>query len=353
MPFLPRRASTDLYLQTSGSDEAPKLSLGQTRFESSRRSKVCFLELTRKPSKQSQATWILILRFVIFWRLKPARHPSKFTDRYLGHFMSSAPWCGTKQWRFWWSWRWCLPAVPWFDLKVSSSPFVQLFLEEEGSRFWMIPVPKCVKILDAVCFVYPTWSPKLMAIATSCGHVYHVLLAVPLEFHQGDWTLRSSSFVPCYQESCAYVINLARRPDRLQRLQELLASTNPELLEHLERIDAVDGQNVSLHSVQTRAVVEDSALARAKRAKQMGLYSIVHDAENNLVNFDDHFTEGAVACAMSHHLALTKVAQHPSAKWGLILEDDVSLVVPQVHRELSTILDQLPENWNAASEWFA
>lgn len=75
------------------------------------------------------------------------------------------------------------------------------------------------------------------------------------------------------------------------------------------RIDAVDGQNISLDSLEARQVVESSALARAKRAKRLGLYSIVHDEENQLVNFDDHFTEGAVACAMSHHKALTKVPQ--------------------------------------------
>jgi hypothetical protein len=31
------------------------------------------------------------------------------------------------------------------------------------------------------------------------------------------------------------------------------------------------------------------------------------------------------------------------------LEDDVSLVVPEVHRELHTILEQLPESWTAAA----
>eukprot|EP00449_Zooxanthella_nutricula_P050820 CAMPEP_0198574060 /NCGR_PEP_ID=MMETSP1462-20131121/114132_1 /TAXON_ID=1333877 /ORGANISM="Brandtodinium nutriculum, Strain RCC3387" /LENGTH=47 /DNA_ID= /DNA_START= /DNA_END= /DNA_ORIENTATION= len=39
-------------------------------------------------------------------------------------------------------------------------------------------------------------------------------------------------------------------------------------------------------------------------------------------------TEGAVACAMSHHKALQSIANHPTAEWGLILEDDVSKVVP-------------------------
>lgn len=93
-------------------------------------------------------------------------------------------------------------------------------------------------------------------------------------------------------------------------------------------------------------MVEESALIRAKRAQRLGLYSIVHDAENNLVNFDDHLTEGAVACAMSHYNALKKVAEHP-ADWGLILEDDLSLAVPYVHREIRGILKQLPLDWTA------
>ena len=112
-------------------------------------------------------------------------------------------------------------------------------------------------------------------------------------------------------------------------------------------VEAVDGRNISLDSADARRVVEDSALVRAKRAKRLGLYSIVHDAENQLVNFDDHFTEGAIACAMSHHKALQEVAKHPSADWGLVLEDDISLVVPHVHRELAGILEQLPSEWTA------
>lgn len=64
------------------------------------------------------------------------------------------------------------------------------------------------------------------------------------------------------------------------------------------------------------------------------------------MSFDDHLTPGAVACALSHHKALRRVAQQ-DAEWGLILEDDVALVVPQVHRELEAIVAQLPAHWTA------
>lgn len=191
-----------------------------------------------------------------------------------------------------------------------------------------------------------TWFPghqHLESSRSACNFVNH-----PFGFARGGripvFSLDKGNYD---SEMCAYVINLERRPDRMNRLQQLLSSTNPTLLEHLERIDAVDGRNISLDSDEAAKVVEASALTRAKRAKRLGLYSIVHDSDNGLVNFDDHFTEGAIACAMSHHKALTQVAEHPSANWGLILEDDVSLVVPQVHREVSTILKQLPPDWTA------
>ncbi|CAE8631201.1 unnamed protein product [Polarella glacialis] len=146
---------------------------------------------------------------------------------------------------------------------------------------------------------------------------------------------------------CALVINLARRPDRMRRLEELLRATNPWLWERMERVDAIDGKELSLESESAETVVETMALARARRAKRLGLYTIVHDSENALVSFDDHLTEGAVACAMSHHKALERVATHPTADWGLILEDDVSMVVPDADKAIAGILRQLPSDWSA------
>lgn len=146
---------------------------------------------------------------------------------------------------------------------------------------------------------------------------------------------------------CALVVNLARRPDRLQRTEQLLSATNPRLWQRMERIDAVDGRTLSLEDEALEDVVERGTLERARRAKSLGIYTVVHDAKNLLVHFDDHLTEGAIACAMSHRKALERVATHPTAEWGLILEDDVSVVVPQVDRAISRILEQLPDDWEA------
>jgi len=148
-------------------------------------------------------------------------------------------------------------------------------------------------------------------------------------------------------EWCAYVINLDRRPDRLEQMKQLLSTTNPRLLQRLERIEAVDGQKLSFDDEAVQRIVDARTLERAKRAKELGIYSVVHDEDNLLVHFDDHFTEGAIACAMSHHEALMRVASHPTAEWGLILEDDNSVVVPEVDRAIARLLRQLPPDWDA------
>jgi len=148
-------------------------------------------------------------------------------------------------------------------------------------------------------------------------------------------------------EWCAFAINLERRKDRWENLEKVLSVANPKLLQRLERIDAVDGRDLDLEDGALEEYVQFTQLARARRAKSLGIYTVVHDKENWLVHFDDHLTEGAIACAMSHHKALERVAEHPTAEWGLILEDDVSVVVPHVDKVISRLLRRLPEDWEA------
>lgn len=150
-----------------------------------------------------------------------------------------------------------------------------------------------------------------------------------------------------YGEWCALVINLARRLDRLQRTKEVFAERAPRIFERLERIDAVDGRELNFCDESMKDILEASTLANAKRAKEIGLYTVVHDENNLLVHFDDHFTEGAVACALSHRKALTRIATHPEAEWGLIFEDDVSMVVPNVEDAIGRMMKKLPADWEA------
>jgi len=149
------------------------------------------------------------------------------------------------------------------------------------------------------------------------------------------------------QSWCAVFINLHRRADRRLRLAHLLAAENPVLLSRLRRIDAVDGRGLDLaDSKRLRPFVTAEAVERAQEAKQMGAHTIVHK-DGQLVKFNDHFTEGGIACAMSHRAALQAVASHPTADWGLIIEDDIQDVVPNVHEVIQRAVKQLPANWDA------
>ena len=149
---------------------------------------------------------------------------------------------------------------------------------------------------------------------------------------------------------CSVVINLARRPDRRLHLAHVLANGNAEVLARLLRVDAVDGRNLDLEDGAVGSQVLDyitpDALRIAQEAKQIGAHTIVHK-DGELVKFHDHLTEGGIACAMSHYKALKTVADHPSAEWALILEDDIEALVPDVHLQLESIISRLPASWDA------
>jgi GR25 family glycosyltransferase involved in LPS biosynthesis len=145
---------------------------------------------------------------------------------------------------------------------------------------------------------------------------------------------------------CAMFINLARRQDRLANLTALLARQNSYLLDRLKRIDAVDGQTLQLDDPNLTRFATASALREAKEAKEKGTSTILH-RDGELVYFDDHLTEGGIAAAMSHHIALQSIASDPTADWGLVLEDDITAVVPEVHKVIARILSKVPPNWDA------
>ena len=148
------------------------------------------------------------------------------------------------------------------------------------------------------------------------------------------------------QEWCALYINLARRPDRREKLLGKLAVSNAELRRQIRRIDAVDGRWLRLLDDAVAEIVDEYALDKARHARRRGAYTIVHSG-GRLLHFDNHLTVGGIACAMSHRLALQALVSHPTAKWGIILEDDILEVVPRVEEVVAKAISNLPEDWDA------
>eukprot|EP00438_Fugacium_kawagutii_P012619 Skav205516 [mRNA] locus=scaffold231:291874:296493:- [translate_table: standard] len=175
-------------------------------------------------------------------------------------------------------------------------------------------------------------------------------------------------------EWCAVYINLARREDRKDPCTDLLLQrldfASRGLAQQIRRIDAVDGQQLTLRSPALAQIVSDDALDRARHvargqihgwvhgstcgppvvhlwhARRRGAYTIVH-SEGRLLHFDNHLTMGGIACAMSHRLALKAVAEHPTAKWGLILEDDILATIPDAEKVVAKTIAALPDDWQA------
>mmetsp|Transcript_124883 Transcript_124883/g.353475 ORF Transcript_124883/g.353475 Transcript_124883/m.353475 type:complete len:556 (+) Transcript_124883:91-1758(+) len=145
---------------------------------------------------------------------------------------------------------------------------------------------------------------------------------------------------------CALYINLARRGDRRRQLLRTLSLANGELLGRVERVDAVDGRQLKFSCRELEKVVEEEALRKARRALEHNAHTIIYQGRS-LVHFDDHLTPGGIACAMSHRLALERLAAHPTAEWALILEDDIRALVPRVETAIGRILCQVPRDWDA------
>eukprot|EP00913_Durusdinium_trenchii_P022521 g21156.t1 len=130
------------------------------------------------------------------------------------------------------------------------------------------------------------------------------------------------------------------------KLLEKLQHFSPQLCHQIRRLEAIDGQQLTLRHPAVALIVDDAAVDRARHARRRGAYTIVH-SEGRLLHFDNHLTLGGIACAMSHRLALEAVVKHPTAQWGIILEDDIAALVPKAEEVIQKAIEQLPEDWDA------
>ena len=190
------------------------------------------------------------------------------------------------------------------------------------------------------------WAPPAVSVASAAA------LAVKSRYCGGQrrWHARFGVARPCLNETpqtwCVVFINLARRADRRLQLAHVLAESNTAILSRLLRVDAVDGRQLDLASPDILQYITPDALAVAQEAQRVGAHTIVHK-DGELVKFHDHLTAGGIACAMSHYKALRTVAEHPTAEWGLILEDDIQALLPNVHDVIAKAVESLPSSWDA------
>eukprot|EP00927_Polykrikos_kofoidii_P066211 TRINITY_DN61850_c0_g1_i1.p1 TRINITY_DN61850_c0_g1~~TRINITY_DN61850_c0_g1_i1.p1 ORF type:complete len:658 (+),score=105.01 TRINITY_DN61850_c0_g1_i1:94-2067(+) len=144
-----------------------------------------------------------------------------------------------------------------------------------------------------------------------------------------------------------YLINLDSRQDRLRRMVWQLRQEQ-WLLAELMRVRAVDGTGLALSKLPPELLLNRHSKAGSDHAVPEPRF--VTFGETGIeVNTDWlHMTPGAVGCALSHRIAWEHLVNNrPEAIWALVLEDDLTYIVPNLEQRIAAVLECLPP----ADEW--
>lgn len=132
-----------------------------------------------------------------------------------------------------------------------------------------------------------------------------------------------------YSEYRVFVINLARRRERMSKFGE-----NFHLPIKYEIIDAVDGLQLNPEQLYNNGVLGIDGLQSIERTKT-GL-----PKENHY----DIATVGAIGCTLSHYKIWDKIVKE-NIKYALIFEDDAWVINVNMDDIIKQIED-LPKNWH-------
>lgn len=132
-----------------------------------------------------------------------------------------------------------------------------------------------------------------------------------------------------YDEFHAYVINLARRRDRMIQF-----GNHYNLPVKYEIIDAVDGRTLNARALKEQGVIGDD-----------GLKSIMTISHGGPKRFHYELgTIGAVGCSLSHIKIWEKIVQNKT-KYNMIFEDDAWVIGVDMTSIINR-LNSLPDDWH-------
>lgn len=125
-----------------------------------------------------------------------------------------------------------------------------------------------------------------------------------------------------------YLINLDRRPDRLERFMNSLDNSDMKNMKVL-RMNAVDGSEIDI----TRVPLSETAKGELKQIETTGFRSKHYQ-----------LTRGAIGCYLSH-VKVWKDIVEKGHKNGLIFEDDVTLPENMYERMMNS-MKGVPDDWD-------
>lgn len=125
-----------------------------------------------------------------------------------------------------------------------------------------------------------------------------------------------------------YLINLKRRPDRLEKFMKTYRASDMKNIS-LSRISAVDGSEIDINKVPLSEV----AKGELKQIETTGFRSKHYQ-----------LTRGAIGCYLSHVKVWRDIVENEHAH-GLIFEDDVSLPV-DINEKIHKSMKDVPKDWD-------
>ena len=125
-----------------------------------------------------------------------------------------------------------------------------------------------------------------------------------------------------------YLINLDRRPDRLERFMNSLDTSDMKDMKVL-RMNAVDGSEIDI----SRVPLSETAKGELKQIETTGFRSKHYQ-----------LTRGAIGCYLSH-VKVWKDIVEKGHKNGLIFEDDVTLPENMYERMMNS-MKGVPDDWD-------
>jgi GR25 family glycosyltransferase involved in LPS biosynthesis len=129
-----------------------------------------------------------------------------------------------------------------------------------------------------------------------------------------------------------FYINLDRRPERRQHMESQLSRAGITE-DKIERVTAVDGATLNLHSSQLRSLFSAQVL---KEAQEEGVASFAPGSK---------MTRGGLGCALSHRDVYQRLLERSrnNGSSALVLEDDVRLSDHFVQKAQSLIASAPPD----------
>lgn len=160
-------------------------------------------------------------------------------------------------------------------------------------------------------------------LAVSIG----ILSVLGSRFYQ---SVKEANKKPTHEDvfSETYLINLERRPDRLERFMKTYEASDMNNIK-LKRISAVDGTDLEIG----RVPLSDLARGELKQIETTGFRSKHYQ-----------LTRGAIGCYLSHVKIWRDIVENKH-RAGLIFEDDVN--VPKVFRnKIHSSMKHIPDDWD-------